>query len=268
MSAAATTTRPTANAARAADPAPAPTAAYPATREQEIAWLECLENVLDHAANTDEAPGPDSSGESDRLLRVASELAGRLLANPKDAGDCSTVDNRAYTIASLIKAALQVPGDMPSAERLAFLEQAWVPLIGLTGDPTVRAGWETYSRTPVAAVEPQPEPARPRDWLPDVEAKAREAAAVVRTLAEDGGAEEVWGLLRLVEWLTEQVQARVEDSQGSTSPFADSSANIACVLSILHLVAEHDDHVLIHAAGSILEVAASFCEEAMEAGHA
>lgn len=149
MSAATTLTRRRAKAARPAEPTSAPTAAFPATREQEIAWLECLENVLDHAANTDEAPGPDSSGESDRLLRVASELAGRLLANPKDAGDCSTVDNRAYTIASLIKAALQVPGDTPSAERLAFIEQARAPLVGLTDCATVLDGWDTYpSATP------------------------------------------------------------------------------------------------------------------------
>lgn len=264
MSAAATATRRGAKATRAAEPAPQPTAAFPATRKQESAWLESLAMALHYAANTDEARS--HSGESDRLLRVAHELADHLSAHPDEAGHCATVENRAYTIASMIKASLQVPGDTPSADRLAFIEQAWVPLIGLTGDPTVRDGWETYPRTPAAAATPSP--ARPRDWLPDVEAKAREAAAVLRSLAEDSGTEEIWGLLRLVQWLTEQVQTRVEDAKASTTPFADSSANIACVLSILNLVAEHDDHVLIHAAGSILNVASSFCDQAMEAGHA
>lgn len=270
MSAAATTTRRGAKAARAAEPSPQPIAAFPATRKQESAWLESLAIALHYAANTDEARA--HSGESDRLLRVAHELADHLSAHPDEAGHCATVENRAYTIASLIKAALQVPGDTPSADRLAFIEQAWVPLIGLTGDPTVRDGWDTHLRTPSAAPErasePAPAAARPRDWLPDVEAKAREAAAVLRSLAEDSGTEEIWGLLRLVQWLTEQVQTRVEDAQASTTPFADSSANIACVLSILNLVAEHDDLVLIHAAGSILNVASSFCDQAMEAGHA
>ncbi len=268
MSAATTSTRRGAKATRAAEPAPAPTAAYPATREQEIAWLEFLENVLDHAANTDEAGS--WSGDSDRLLRVASEVAGRLSANPADAGDCNTVVNRAYTIASVIKAALQVPGDTPSAERLAFIEQAWVPLIGLTGDPTVRDGWETYPRTLATAAPPSPAPApaRPRDFLGDIQAKVGEALAVLQSLAEDSGDEPIWGLVRLAEWAADEVQARADEERISKATFGACAADIACVLSILHLVAEHDDLVLIHAAGSLLEMAASYCESAQEIGHA
>lgn len=270
MSAVAATTRRGAKATRAAEPAPQPTAAFPATRKQESAWLESLAMALHYAANTDEARS--HSGESDRLLRVAHELADHLSAHPDEAGHCATVENRAYTIASMIKASLQVPGDTPSADRLAFIEQAWVPLIGLTGDPTVRDGWETYVRTPAAAAAPSPAPApaaaRPRDWLPDVQAKVAEATAVLQMLAEDSGTDEIWGLVRLAEWLADQVQARADDEQAAGTFFKDSAADIACVLSILHLVAEHDDHVLIHAAGSILNVASSFCDQAMEAGHA
>lgn len=270
MSAAATTTRRGVKAGRPTDPSPAPTAAFPATREQEIAWLESLENALDHAANTDEAEF--WTGESDRLLSVASELAGRLLAHPSDAGNCRAVDNRAYTIASLVKAALQVPGDTPSAERLAFIEQARVPLVGLTGCAEVLDGWETYPRTPSAAGEPalapNPAPARPRDFLGDIQAKVGEALAVLQSLAEDSGDEPIWGLVRLAEWAADEVQARVDEERISKATFGACAANIACVLSILYLVAEHDDSALIHAAASLLEMAASYCESAQEIGHA
>lgn len=271
MSAAATTTRRRVKAGRPTDPAPAPTAAHPATREQEIAWLESLENVLGHAANTDEAES--LLGESARRLRVASELAGALSANHYDAGDCGAVKNRGYTIiASLIKAALQAPGDTPSAERLAFIEQARAPLIGLTGDPAVLDGWETYPRTPSSASERAPKPApaaaQPRDWLPDVQAKVVEAAAVLRVLAEDSGDEPIWGSVRLAEWAADEVRIRADKGRISKTTFGACAADIACVLSILYLVAEHDDHVLIHAAASLLEMAASYCESAQEIGHA
>lgn len=130
--------------AKAASPtAPSLVPATPLTnQQQECAWLETLAAALNYAANTVEATA--YSGESDRLLRVAHELADHLFARPDEAGSCATVGNRAYTIASLIKAALQVPGDTPSAERLAFVEQTRGPLVALTGDPTVLDGWETY----------------------------------------------------------------------------------------------------------------------------
>ncbi|WP_053843947.1 hypothetical protein [Paracidovorax avenae] len=117
-------------------------AAAPATQQQQNAWIQALARALDQAANTEEAGS--WSGESDRLLRVAHELADHLHIHPDQAGTCGTIDNRAHTVAALIKAALQVPGDTPSAERLAFLEQTRAPLVGLTGCITVLDGWETY----------------------------------------------------------------------------------------------------------------------------
>ncbi|AVS88242.1 hypothetical protein C8238_08360 [Paracidovorax avenae] len=177
-----------------------------------------------------------------------------------------TVENRAYTIASLIKAALQVPGDTPSAERLAFIDQAQVPLVGLTGCAEVLDGWETYPRTAVAT--PQPEAARPRDWLPDILAKVGEAAAILSVTVDKGSTDQVWGLVRLADWTTEKVRARVDGVDDSETPCSDSACDIACLMALLNLVTEQDDEVLLYAAASILEGAASLCQSAQEAGHA
>lgn len=269
MSAEATLTRRDAKATRPTAPASASAAPATNTRQQDRVWLADLASALNAAANAD-CPHL-YSGESDRLLRVAYEISARLVGS-SDAELDGPAGNEPFTVAALVKAALQVPGDCHTAERLAFIEQAWVPLIGLTGDPTVRHGWETYPRTPATAAPPSPAPAaapaRPRDWLPDVQGKVVEAAAVLDTLAEDGGTDQIWGLVRLAEWLADQGQARLDDTQSAGTPFKDSGADIACVLSILYLVAERDDHVLLHAAASLLEIAASYCESAQEAGYA
>ncbi|WP_139225795.1 hypothetical protein [Paracidovorax konjaci] len=202
---------------------------------------------------------------------MAYELSERL-ANSSDAELDGPAGNEPFTVAALVKAALQVPGDCHTPERLAFIEQARAPLIGLTEDATVLDGWETYPRTPATAAPPSPAPvpapARPRDFLGDVQAKVGEALAVLQSLAEDSGDEPTWGLVRLAEWAAVGVQARADEEQVSVTTFCRCAADIAVVLSILYLVAENDDSVLIHAAASLLEMAASYCESAQEAGHA
>lgn len=267
MSAAATTTRRGAKAGRSTVPAQATPATT--TRQQNRVWLADLARALNAAANAD--CSHLYSGESDRLLHVAYEISARL-ANSSDAELDGPAGNEPFTVAALVKAALQVPGDCHTPERLAFIEQARAPLIGLTGDPTVLDGWETYPRTPTAAAEPAPAPApapaRPRDFLGDIQAKVGEALAVLQSLAEDSGDEPIWGLVRLAEWAADEVQARADEERISKATFGACAANIACVLSILYLVAEHDDSVLIHAAASLLEMAVSYCESAQEIGHA
>ncbi|WP_375576385.1 hypothetical protein [Paracidovorax oryzae] len=239
-------------------------ASAPATQQQQSAWLEALATTLDHAANTEEASS--WSGESDRLLRVAHELADHLHIHPDEAGPCKTIDNRAHTIAALIKAAMQVPGDTPSPERLAFIEQTRSPLVALTGCATVLDGWDTYPRK--CSVPSEVDPKTQRDWLPDILAKVREAAAILSVAVDKGGTDQVWGLVRLADWLTEKARARVDGTDDSETPCSDTACDIACLMSLLNLVAEQDDEVLLYAAASILEVAASLCQSAQEAGHA
>ncbi len=115
--------------------------ASPTTRQQDRAWLTDLEKALNAAANAD-CPHIHS-GESDRLLRVAYEISARL-AGTSDAALDGPAGNELFTVAALVKAALQVPGDVASPERLAFIEQARVPLVGLTDCATVLDGWDTY----------------------------------------------------------------------------------------------------------------------------
>lgn len=107
--------------------------------------IEVLRIALGQAAETEEAAS--WTGESDRLLRVAHELAGRMIGSAAGLWSDGTIANSAHTIAALIKAALQVPGDTPSEERRGLIEQARVQLVALTNDPTVLDGWETYPQS-------------------------------------------------------------------------------------------------------------------------
>ncbi len=191
-------------------------------------------------------------------------MAVELITVPAGHED-NTPSNRAYTIAALIKAALQVPGDTPSPERLAFIEQTRAPLVGLTGCATVLDGWDTYPRK--RSLPSELDPKSQRDSLPDVLAKVSEAAAVLSVAVDKGGTDQVWGLVRLADWLTEKVHARVDGLDDSENPCSDTACDIACLMSLLNLVAEKDDEVLLYAAASILEVAASLCQSAQEAGH-
>lgn len=222
-----------------------------------------LARALDDAARTEETQS--WSGESDRILRTAHEMAVEMITAPTGHED-NTPGNRAYTIAALIKAALQVPGDTPSAERLTFIEQTRAPLVGLTGDPKVLDGWETSPGD--TATTSEPEPARSRDWLPDTLAKVREAAAILSVTVDKGSTDQVSGLARLADWTAEKVRARVDGVDDSETPCSDSACDIACLMALLNLVTEQDDDVLLYAAASILEVAASLCRSAQEAGHA
>ncbi|MDT0137754.1 hypothetical protein [Acidovorax sp. PRC11] len=264
MSAAATNSRRRAKAGRPTATAPAPALASLTTQQHERACLEALATALDHAANTEEAS--TWSGESDRLLRVAHELAEQLHIHPDQAVTCGTLDNRAHTVAALIKAALQVPGDKPSAERVAFIEQTRAPLVALTGCVTVLDGWETYPQGCSGASGVDSEPSR--DWLPDIQAKVREAAAILSVVVDQGGTDPVWGLVRLADWTAEKVRARVDGMDNSETPCSDTACDIACLMSLLNLVAEQEDNVLLYAAASLLEVAASLCRSAQETGHA
>lgn len=78
------------------------------------------------AARTDEAR--NESGDSNRLLRVAGNLADAAQFHPAASG----AEYLAFDIAALVKAALLVPSDVPSAERKACIEEARPHLVQLT----------------------------------------------------------------------------------------------------------------------------------------
>lgn len=87
--------------------------------DAERAALLKLSELFDEAAYTDEAH--EYSGESDRYLRIASELAERF-----SAGETleRSLQNFAFDLAALVNAARLVPGDTESPARKALLEQA------------------------------------------------------------------------------------------------------------------------------------------------
>lgn len=86
-----------------------------------------IEAELHAASRTDEPH--DWSGDSDRLLRVASELAGIARIHTPDLDDAQRL---AFDIAALVKASKLVPGDCESTERCELINQAAVQLNWLT----------------------------------------------------------------------------------------------------------------------------------------
>ncbi|MDO9357902.1 MAG: hypothetical protein Q7T70_02775 [Polaromonas sp.] len=86
-----------------------------------------LSAVLHEAYRTDEVHS--YSGDSDRLLRVASDLATTASVSPPNAED---TEHLAFDVAALIVASRRVPGDSASAERQALIAKAKAILMGLT----------------------------------------------------------------------------------------------------------------------------------------
>jgi len=114
-------------AAKAAPKAPAKLEEGKFTRFTIKAAFGILEVLLQSASKTDEPH--QWSGDSDRLLALAADLAGKAHTNTPGLDDAQRV---AYDIAALIKSAKLVPGDSESAERTDLLNQAAVQLNWLT----------------------------------------------------------------------------------------------------------------------------------------
>lgn len=86
-----------------------------------------IQVLLNEAYSTDEQHG--WSGDSDRLLRVAHDIADEAMIRTPNAEDAEGV---AFDIAALIRAAKLVPGDAESDQRRDLLDQAAVQLNWLT----------------------------------------------------------------------------------------------------------------------------------------
>lgn len=85
--------------------------------------------VLQEAAMTDEPH--QHSGESDRLLRIASDVSLRAARSSAS----RDLENTAYDVAACINAARLVPGDAESAQRSALLAQAAQALARIADTP-------------------------------------------------------------------------------------------------------------------------------------
>lgn len=128
MNAVATPTRAKASSRKAALPkAVAATEASDRSPARIEAAFGSVELLLTHAHATEEVH--DWSGDSNRLLRIAHELADEASICPPTGID---VDSAAFDIAALIRAARLVPGDSESPERKALLDKAAVQLDWLT----------------------------------------------------------------------------------------------------------------------------------------
>lgn len=91
-----------------------------------------IQVFLDEASSTDEQHS--LSGDSDRLLRIAHNIADAAMIRTPNAEDAEGV---AFDIAALIRAAKMVPGDSESDQRRDLLDQAAVQLNWLTKCDTV-----------------------------------------------------------------------------------------------------------------------------------
>lgn len=115
----------------------APQAPAPAEQDPRFQGaLMQLYSLLNEAWQTDD---PDQySGDSNRLLATGADLVMDLVRaeTPR-----SEAERELYDIAAQIKAAMLVPGDTPSAERLALVEQAGEILKHLLEDPKALDAW-------------------------------------------------------------------------------------------------------------------------------
>lgn len=95
-----------------------------------------LYGLLNAAWQTDD---PDLySGDSDRLLAAGADLVMNMVRSEITEAQA---ESPLYNVAAQIKAAMMVPGDTPSAERLALIEQAGEILKHLLDDPKALDVW-------------------------------------------------------------------------------------------------------------------------------
>lgn len=111
----------------AADKGPIPIENGAQTERNPQAGFTALANALRYASHTDEPHS--SSGDSDRLLRIAADVASEASDNPPEGEDA---ERRAFDIAALTIAALRVPGDTCSPERFSVLQEVKTTLQWLT----------------------------------------------------------------------------------------------------------------------------------------
>lgn len=143
------------------------TAAPAKTFDAREAWKN-IGKMLDAAYQTDETH--ERSGESDRLLRIASQLASNAAAPDffeelvAEANIGDEMAHYAFDVAALINAARLVPGDKESTIRRGYIDAAARLLHHLAGAESVEAMIFTNVQRPAA---PDPRPITSDTELPE-----------------------------------------------------------------------------------------------------
>ncbi|QIL69592.1 hypothetical protein G7048_03915 [Diaphorobacter sp. HDW4B] len=227
-----------------------PKKAAPAPAKNDLgASLSVLQGLLDSAWQSSCDP-EQGSCDGTRLLATATSMVEGLQA---DHSSPVKVECALYDVAAQVKAALLVPGDTPSAERVALVGQIGVVLGGLLDDPLVLKNWgPAPSSTPAFAFEEIDFP----EVIPNVHARVIEALSVLEMAAEHHGDHAVWGLHHLTDWLDAQCEMHESDRTPWTDgQFSKLLADVATTVAVLDEINNRLDCQLLHAARTILNVA-------------
>lgn len=205
--------------------------------------LTQLYSLLNEAWQTDD---PDQiTGDSDRLLSTGADLVMDLVRAETPESEST---NLLYSVAAQIKAAMQVPGDTPSNERLVLVEQAGEILKSLLDD--------------AKAIEPWRKSVDTSEVVPHARSLVTQVLDVIYCACEEIGADEAWGLYNLATWL----DSRYECAESDSAPdFGTLGANTVATLAVLRLVNQAHDSSLIGAAEIILNSAREMLHNAEQA---
>ena len=225
-----------------------PKKAAPAPAKNDLsASLSVLQGLLDQAWKCDE---PENlSGDSNRLLLTARGLVDAI----QSALSAEEAEGLLYDVAAQVKAALLVPGDTPSAERIALVEQIGVLLSELLDEPLVLKNWgPAPSSAPIIAVDEIDFP----EVIPNARARVIEVWNVLHAAAEHHGDDAVWGLHHLTDWLDAQCEMHESDRTPWTDgQFSKLLTDVATTVAVLDEINNRLNCQLLHAARTILNVA-------------
>lgn len=101
------------------------------TEERMCVALSELAMAIEQASET--AEYEQDTGDSNRLLRCAASLTAIVAARGPADHDAGV--HLTYDIAAMLKAALRVPCEPPSAARRSYLQKAATLITEITGDP-------------------------------------------------------------------------------------------------------------------------------------
>lgn len=206
--------------------------------------LNNLQDLLTRAWQSDD---PDqNSGDSNRLLAAATSMVEDLQV---DHGSPVKVERTLYDVAAQVKAALLVPDDNPTDERVALVGQIGVILSELLDDPLVLNSWSPPIRGTLASA------AAIIDFsevVPIARSLVIQALEVLWNAGDNSGLDEVWGVYHLAEWLDAQLG---ENELESNPDFGALGANTASTMAVMSIVNDQYGCILMRGAYTILTVA-------------
>lgn len=230
-----------------------------------------VEDLLHQAYHTDEAH--DWSGDSDRLLRVARDIAGKAANHPPAGND---IEGIGFDIAGLIRAARLVPGDSESPERKALLDQAATHLNWLTEcdqcgqdccDPGVPRPAAPQSSAHIA---PAPEPSPTNETFGSPLMLTIEAREVIYACVENYEAPEtVWALHTVLDVCVASLDEQKITAKGCQEASNLLAQAIALGSLLLEEINGHRWEILLDAALSLMLLAKETLDNgAQETTHA